>query len=463
MGLFAGCIVMWSAVFILNTLDLRFVLPEIPLFQISWIGIGAGAFMGFFVVMLASKAPAKKASQVSPQAAVTGNAIPKNHQNANRAVSSKLSIDTSMGIHHTVSNKKNLLLTSGSYALSIMLFLSFNVFIIFMEFAVNPLKPYAPDISLVATDGIPLIEHSLLDKLRSLPHIKQLYGRMFYYDIPSSANGKNGSATLISYDEPQFDWAEEMLIKGSMTDVRNGNGVLVGCDKTGESPWNIGDTITFDLDGKSQELYVSGILSDMPFNAESSEWIVVCSETTFTEMTGMMDYTIIDMQVNEDISMQVADFIPSEIKLLDKQQGNQETLTAYYTMSVFVYGFVFVIALVAFINIINTVNTSISSRIEHYGVMRAVGMSVKQMKRMVFAETLTYAVTGSVVGGILGLILHRLFYQMMITSNWGEPWNPPLIVLAIVVFVTILTTFIAVIAPARKIEKTSIVNVVNAG
>jgi putative ABC transport system permease protein len=44
------------------------------------------------------------------------------------------------------------------------------------------------------------------------------------------ANDKQttGTATLISYDKPQFDWAKEMLISGSIENVQNGNGVLVG-------------------------------------------------------------------------------------------------------------------------------------------------------------------------------------------------------------------------------------------
>ncbi len=52
---------------------------------------------------------------------------------------------------------------------------------------------------------------------------------------------------------------------------------------------------------------------------------------------------------------------------------------------------------------------------------------------------------------------------MLITSNWGQEWEPPLLVLAVVISAAILTTYIAVITPSRKIKKTSIVNVVNAG
>ena len=126
-----------------------------------------------------------------------------------------------------------------------------------------------------------------------------------------------------------------------------------------------------------------------------------------------------------DISEQVRSLITPEIQLLDRQQRNSETRTGYYAVAVFVYGFLMVIALVALINIINTVNASVSIRMGNYGVMLAVGMSGKQLKRVVRAEAAAYAITGSIVGGVLGLLLHRFFFGLLITSNWGQLWQPP--------------------------------------
>lgn len=462
-GLLAGCLIMWGAVFVLNAFDLRFVLPEMPLFQISWPGIGAGSAIGFLVVMLASGTPAKKAAQVSPQAAVTGNINQTGNQRISKAVNTKFHVDTSMGFHHAFSNKKNMALTAGSFAFSIILFLSFTVLIDFMEHAANPLKPYAPDITVMGADSSSAIDRSVMEKIRALPNIKQLYGRMFCSNIPAGSKGQEGTVTLVSYDEPQLHWAEKMLIDGELESVRNDGGVLVGYDKAGKSRWKIGDTITLDISGRPYELRIAGILSHMPFDAKDSEWILICSEARFTGLTGIKDYTIIDMQVKEDVSAQVRSIIPPEMRLLDKQQVNQETRTAYYTMAVFVYGFIFVIALVAFINILNTVNSSVSNRMGNYGVMRAVGMSMSQLKKMVIAEAASYTAAGCLVGSSFGLLLHKFFFTITVTSNWGELWQPPFVILIVTILAAVMTTFIAVISPTKKIEKMSIVHVVNAG
>ncbi len=34
-------------------------------------------------------------------------------------------------------------------------------------------------------------------------------------------------ATLISYDEPQFEWANDLLVEENINDIQNGNFLLI--------------------------------------------------------------------------------------------------------------------------------------------------------------------------------------------------------------------------------------------
>ncbi len=462
-GLLTGTAILWGAIYVLDSLNSQY-LPAIPQFQVSIPGILAGIVIGVLVVMVASSSPAKKAAKVSPQAAVTGNINQTNNQNFKKASNTKLfHVDTAMGLRHAFSNKKSMVLIAGSFAISIVLFLCFTILVTFMNHALSPLKPYAPDLTIEGTADTVLLPTSLKEEVAALSGTEKVYGRMFSSDIPASDKNGYNTATLVSYDEPQFEWANDVLISGDIAAVQNGNGVLVDYGYSQEFDWKIGDVISLDIEGTTHEVVVSGIISDVPLDSANGEWIIVCSESTFTALTGISGYKVIEMQVSEDISEQVRSLITSEMRLLDLQQHNEEVRTGYLAMAVFVYGFLIVIAFVALINIINTVNASVSSKINHYGVMRAVGMSGKQLKKVVRAEAAAYAITGSITGGILGLLLHRFFFGMLITANWGQLWEPPILVLVVVISAAILTTFLAVIAPTRKIEGTSIVNVVNAG
>jgi putative ABC transport system permease protein len=461
-GLLSGCVVLWAAMSVLNKLNSQY-LPAMPTFQISWLGIAAGTIIGVLVVMIASNSPAKRAAKVSPQAAITGNINQTNNQAVNKASNTNLfHVDTAMGLRHAFSNKKSMVLIAGSFATSIILFLCFSILITFMNHALSPLKPYTPDLSIEGAREDVLLEHALMEEIKTLSGIDEVYGRMYLANIPANTEQTANMATLLSYDTPQFEWAEKALISGSIDNVQNG-GVLVDYGYSQENNWKIGDIIKLTIDGYTHEVQIAGIVSDVPIDSGSGEWIIICSESTFTALTGITDYKVIDMQVNSDISEQVRNLITPEMKLLDLQQHNNEVRTGYFAMAVFVYGFLMIIALVALINIINTVNASVSSRMNNYGVMRAVGMSGKQLKKIITAEAAAYAITGSIAGSVLGLLLHRFFFNLLVTSNWGENWQPPLVVLAITILAALLTTFMAVISPAKKIEKMSIVNVVNAG
>lgn len=462
-GLLSGCVILWAAMFVLNKLNSQY-LPAMPTFQISWLGIATGTILGVLVVMIASNSPAKRAARVSPQAAITGNINQTNNQAVNKASNTKLfHVDTAMGVRHAFSNKKSMVLIAGSFATSIILFLCFSILITFMNHALSPLKPYTPDLSIEGAREDVLLEHALMEQIKTLSGIDEVYGRMYLANIPANTEQSANTATLLSYDTPQFEWAEKALISGSIDSVQNGGGVLVDYGYSQEYNWKVGDIITLTIDGYTHEVQIAGIVSDVPIDSGSGEWIIICSESTFTALTGITDYKVIDMQVNSDISEQVRNLITPEMKLLDLQQHNNEVRTGYFAMAVFVYGFLMIIAFVALINIINTVNASVSSRMNSYGVMRAVGMSGKQLKKIITAEAAAYAITGSIAGSVLGLLLHRFFFNLLVTSNWGENWQPPLVVLAITVFAAILTTFVAVISPTKKINETSIMNVVNAG
>ena len=106
-GLIAGQIITWCACLLLKSISKeRF--SEIPLFQWSVSGLAAGVVIGFLIVFFASLSPARKAAKVSPITAVSGST--QYTQMKKAANTSFFPIETSMGIFHALSNRKNLVL-----------------------------------------------------------------------------------------------------------------------------------------------------------------------------------------------------------------------------------------------------------------------------------------------------------------------------------------------------------------
>ena len=113
-------------------------------------------------------------------------------------------------------------------------------------------------------------------------------------------------------------------------------------------------------------------------------------------------------------------------------------------------------------NIINSIAMSVAARTKQYGAFRAIGLSTRQLKKMIVAEACVYTVTGSVIGTVLGLICNQKLFEMLVTSFWGDAWTIPWMELTVILLVVILAVVFAVHGPVRKIHKMSIVDTISA-
>ncbi|MDE5931816.1 MAG: ABC transporter permease, partial [Lachnospiraceae bacterium] len=223
-GVLSGMAVTWVLCGMLRFLSPGFF-EGMPVFGISFLGIAAGVIMGFVTVLLAARTPAKRAAGVSPLTAVSGNA--GTVQAAKKAANTRIfRVDTALGVHHALGSKKNFFLVSGSFAFSIILFLSFGATIDFMHHAITPLRPSAPDFYVCSEDISNSLPTELVEQIGELPYVKRVFGRSSVtFTLP--VDGEEMIVTVISYDGQQFKWAEDDLLEGSFKDAFDGKGLLL--------------------------------------------------------------------------------------------------------------------------------------------------------------------------------------------------------------------------------------------
>ena len=461
-GVSAGVAVTWTMCAILRFLSEEFF-ADLPVFGVSVGGIVMGALTGFLTVMIASGAPAKKAVSVSPLTAVSGNAW--RMQPLKRAANTKwMKIDTALGIYHAGQNKRNFLLMTGSFAISIILFLSFSSLWDFMGHAITPLCPYTPDFSIVSKDESCSLPKALVQELYRIEGVKRVYGRQFAYDIGVVSNAGRKNVMLISYEALQFNWADEekwVSDKRGLEKVAKDTGEgLVLAAYSECSPWRQADKVETDLG----ELTIAGFLEHCPFGSMQDTDVFVCSEAVFTKLTGQTDYTIIDVQVKGNAGEKTAErlrALAGETYLFsDNRLSNSSAKGAYYSFAVFVYGFLGIIAMIAAFNIINSISMSAAARFRQYGAMRAVGMDMKQIGRMLLAETCAYAGAGIATGTLFGLPVHKFLWDHMIYPRWNDAWEMPMAELLIIVGLTALSCAAAVRGPVKRIEQMHVVDVI---
>lgn len=311
------------------------------------------------------------------------------------------------------------------------------------------------------------IPYALAEEIREIPGVRHAFGRMYREDIPASFPVETAETTvdLISYDALQLGWLleDDLLRKGSDLERVYGNSDAVLCIWDQDVPLTIGDTVTV---GDSQ-VEIAGMLTHSPFSNSgqtNGEIILICSEETFTRLTGVEGYAILDVQVTKSAT-------DEEVASIEELAGDQYSFTdrrdesdrsTFWAFSLFIYGFLAIIALITVLNIVNSISMSVSARIKQYGAMRAVGMGGRQLTRMIAAEAATYAFTGCIVGCAAGLPLSRLLYNRLITTNFPYyTWSIPVPALLVILLFVIGATIISVHAPAKRIRGMSITDTIN--
>lgn len=460
-GIGIGIAITWILCIVLQWLS-PIYFGEMPTFNISIPSIISGILIGLLTVLLAAKSPAKRAAKVSPLAAVSGNA--NDLQPVKKVLNIRLfRIDTMLGIHHAKASRKNFILTTISFAFSIILFLAFSVAISFMNHTLTPLYPWTADISIVSSDKTCSVKHEYLSELEQNSCVDAAYGRMFMYDIPTMSSDSQEKIDLVSYEKRQFDWSKEYLQEGSIERVQTeeNTGLIV---YEPNNTIKVGETVTLYIEGKPQKIEIVGMLSTSPFNNEAGVGTIICSEDTFRRVTGQNDYTIIDIQLEDHATDAEVNEIHRSYGegyiFQDERMDNSSTIGVYYCVWLFLYGFLVLIALITIFNVINSIALSVSARTKQYGIFRAIGLSTKQLSKMIIAEAWTYTLSGSIVGTILGLVVHNILFGILISYNWGDSWTIPWTELCIIIIIMVVSVAFAVRGPIRKIRDMSIVDTI---
>lgn len=94
--------------------------------------------------------------------------------------------------------------------------------------------------------------------------------------------------------------------------------------------------------------------------------------------------------------------------------------------------------------------------------MRAIGMSVGQLTRMIAAEAFTYAVSGCIFGCGIGLPISKWMYDFLITSHFYYfTWSLPVGQIAVILIFIFVAALAAVYAPSKRIRNMVVTETIN--
>ena len=404
-------------------------------------------------------------------AAVSGNGETK--PSVKHAVKSGFGkIEWTLGVHHAIASKRNWLMMTASFSLSIILFLCFFVGIDFAGQLLPSFRSWQPDISLNGYANSLVLDRQLSDEISQIPGVSHVFGSSYINKVPVTSSREGiENINLVSYTDYLLDGSKDRVVQGDISTIYgDSNCVMIIRNK--DNPMKVGDTIRIG----ENEMKITCAVSDGLYPSEMG---VICSQETFDRLMGEQNYSLICIQLDKDATektvQKISDLTQDDVIFTDNRQSNQEIKATYLATRFIGYGFLAVVAgaftgavlgigvilFLSTLNIINSISMSVTARIKQYGAMRAVGMDGNQLTGMIAAETFTYAVSGLIVGCVIGLLLSGFLHVRLLTHFFGIPWEFPVVLLGVIIVFILVSAAAAVYAPAKRLRNMVVTETIN--
>jgi putative ABC transport system permease protein len=135
-------------------------------------------------------------------------------------------------------------------------------------------------------------------------------------------------------------------------------------------------------------------------------------------------------------------------ELKDNQEQQIQQLVSFF------YVLLALAIVISLLGIVTTLALSIHERTRELGMLRAVGMSRRQVRRLVRYEAVITALIGAILGTILGVIFATLVSRPL--ADEGFELSYPIGTLVILLVLAALAGVLAAILPARRAARLNV-------
>ncbi|URN16384.1 MULTISPECIES: ABC transporter permease [Streptomyces] len=262
--------------------------------------------------------------------------------------------------------------------------------------------------------------------------------------------------------------AIEKLLKieptaGSLDSLARGE--IAVARKTAESRgWKVGSTVAVTYgDGKKGTLTVGALYEDSEFLSPVlvDRKVVAPHEpepyvpTIFVSMEGG------DSAANKKALVQALGNNPA-VDFMDHQDIRDAFGGPINMMLNIVYGLLGMALVIAVLGVVNTLAMSVFERQQEIGMLRAIGLDRRRVKRMVRLEAVVISLYGAVVGIVLGSFLGWAIGETIKDSLPGYTLTLPWDRIGLFLLLAGLVGVLAAMWPARSAAKLNVLNAIKA-
>jgi putative ABC transport system permease protein len=148
------------------------------------------------------------------------------------------------------------------------------------------------------------------------------------------------------------------------------------------------------------------------------------------------------------------------VTLKDQHQFADEQAKQINQFLYIIYALLGLAIIIAVLGIVNTLALSVIERTREVGLLRAVGLSRRQLRRMIRLESVSISLLGAVLGMAMG-IGFGIALQRAIADDGIDVLSIPWVQLAAFVVLAALVGVLAAVLPARRAAKLNVLDAIS--
>jgi len=241
-----------------------------------------------------------------------------------------------------------------------------------------------------------------------------------------------------------------------------GGGVLVDPELLADEGWSIGDSISIEYAASGvQETEIVGTAAGDAFG--TSYWISTASyEDNFTTRTDFMVFMNFAGGVAFSDGQAAVDTVAvayPNAQIQTKSEFVADAEAQIDQLLALVTGLLFLAIIIALLGITNTLALSIIERTRELGLLRAIGLQRRSVRRMIRWEAVIIALFGAIIGIGLGVVLGWAVVQSLADEGL-DTFDMPWVQLMVLVVLSGVVGVIAAIYPAWRASRLNILEAI---
>lgn len=292
------------------------------------------------------------------------------------------------------------------------------------------------------------------ERLRELPELSAVSP---FRATVALVNGKEKQIGAVN-GEAFGELVDIDLKSGSVASLDEGR-ILLHEDPARDLGVQTGDTVSVTWqNGRTAELEVGGVYAD---SSVAGNWLIglglLADVTTAPPVDFFIGAKIADGVSIEDARRAVedvaGDYPSAEVQNQAEFQQSQED--QFNQLLQVIYGLLIFSIGIAVLGIANTMALSVFERTREFGLLRAVGMSRRMLKRTIRWEAVIVAVFGATLGLVIGIPLGTTVASAL-PDSFVRTVAVPVSTIVNILIAAVVVGIVAAIFPARRAAKLDI-------